>query len=132
VKEARGRYAVIIASRKSKRNSPVLQQMLKMLPSWLSITATDFIYSLEFFSRNCWHLASHATSEFFRSVFTQLVHVPSKPGLLFSFTIRAVTILWSFVQTFSKNLSPELVPVEVQGLACTASNFSSCSTVHFL
>jgi len=61
MKEARGSYAMMITSRKSNRNSLELLQMLKMLPSWLNVlstTAKDFIYSLEFFSRNCWYLAS--------------------------------------------------------------------------
>ena len=42
--------------RKSNKNSPVLKQMLKMLPSWLNVlgtTAGHIIYFLEFLARNC-------------------------------------------------------------------------------
>lgn len=44
--------------RKSNKNSLVLKQMLKMLPSWLNVlstTAGHIIYSLEFLPRNCWN-----------------------------------------------------------------------------
>jgi len=96
-------YAVIITSRKSNRNSLVLLQMLKMLPSWLnalSTTAKDLICSLEFFSRNCWNLISDVVSEFFQSVFLQQNHAASKPEIWLLFMTTTATILWSFMQHF--------------------------------
>ena len=47
-------FAVITIFKKSHRNSPVLQMMLKILPPSLNVlntTVTEVVYSLEFFSR---------------------------------------------------------------------------------
>jgi hypothetical protein len=54
------------------------------------------------------------------------------------YTVAVVRILWPFVQTFSKQTSPQLVVqkgilwVKFQVLVRIASNFSSVSTVYFL
>jgi hypothetical protein len=59
--EASKRFTVVITFRKSIKISPVLQQMLKLLPSWpnaLSIPADHIVYSLEFLLGNCWNLTA--------------------------------------------------------------------------
>jgi hypothetical protein len=150
----------MITFRKSNRNSPVLQQMLKMLPSWPSavgIPAEHVLYFLEFLKGNCWNLTACTQRtpdtnflvikrEFvnkswilctaipavlrihlhvrqpvdqllhriqteetdYRNVFLQPDHVPSKHQLSMSYTVAIITILWPFVQTFSKHSSLQL------------------------
>jgi len=82
--------------------------MLPSRPNALSITAEDvticssspevFEFSgLKFFF-----------SDSFQSVFLQHDHVHVRPELPLSFTVVVVTILWPFVQTFSKHSSTEL------------------------
>ena len=44
----------------------------------------------------------------YKTVFLQPNHVLSRHELLISYTVEAVTILWPFVQTFSKYSSPEM------------------------
>jgi hypothetical protein len=44
----------------------------------------------------------------YKNVFLQPDHVLSKHQLLTSYKLEAVTILWPFIQTFSKYSSPEL------------------------
>jgi hypothetical protein len=56
VKGARERLAVIITSRKSNKNRPVLQQMLKnvaLIDECNQCTWVGVVYCLEFFSGNC-------------------------------------------------------------------------------
>jgi len=58
VKKARKRFTVIITYRKSNKNSLVLQQMLKMLPSRpnaLSTLVGDVVYFLEVLQNCCNH-----------------------------------------------------------------------------
>ena len=106
VKDTSKKLSVKIAFRKSNKNSQLLQQVLKMLlskPNTLGTTAED-VYSLEF-SRN---LKTRVGSEFFQSTFLQPGHVPSKYELPLAFTVAVVTILWPFVQTFSKHSYSDL------------------------
>jgi hypothetical protein len=44
----------------------------------------------------------------YRNVVLRPDHVPSKHKLLMPYTVAVVTILWPFVQTFSKHMSLEL------------------------
>lgn len=55
----RKRFGVIITYRISNKNSPVLQQMLKVLPSWryaVRMLVEHVIYSLVFLPSNCANL----------------------------------------------------------------------------
>jgi len=83
----------------------LLQQVMKMLlfkPNTRGTTADD--YSLAFSG----NLKSRVGSEFFQSTFLQPDHVPSKYELPLAFTVAVVTILWPFVQTFSKHSYSDL------------------------
>jgi hypothetical protein len=53
-------------------------------------------------------LGSEVFSESFQSIFLQPNYVHIKPELPLSFTVAVVTIFQPFVQTFSKQSSPEL------------------------
>ena len=89
--------------------------MLKMLPSSpniLNTTAEGDVYSLEFFSRNCWNLTSDV-SEFFQSVFLQPNHVSSKPEIWLSCS------------------SPEIVEISHQTFL-SSSRVYSCNQITFL
>jgi hypothetical protein len=66
-------FTVILTFRKCKKNSPVLQQMLKMLPSWqhaVRMLVENVINSLVFLPSNCANMMvcthhTHKTSIFF-------------------------------------------------------------------
>jgi hypothetical protein len=72
----------------------------------------------------------------YKNLFLQPDHVPSKHELLLSYMVTVLTVLWPFVQMFSKHLSLVLVVQEffgeVSGLASVLSNVCPVSTVHFL
>lgn len=59
--------AVTITPRNSSENSPVLQQVLNLLPFWLNVFNTPaenfVVYSLELFPRNFWNLAADILPE---------------------------------------------------------------------
>ena len=163
MKEAIKPFAVIITFRKSNKSQPVLQQMLKIFPSWPNklILEED---SLEFLPRNCWYLTaciqrtpnsnfvimtrefgSQSSSE--KRTVDQLIHrvqteetnrnMYSCNRIMFlrsvTYTAAVVTIVWSFVQKFSKPSSPGLrnFPrhVSVDSHLHTAALETRCSTV---
>jgi hypothetical protein len=68
------RFAMTITFWKSNKNSPMPEQMLKLLPSWpdaLSIPA-EHVSCLVFFRGNCWNLVAFV-SKFFQSVETGFI-----------------------------------------------------------
>jgi len=44
----------------------------------------------------------------YKNVFLQPDHIPSKNELPLPYTVAGLTVLWLFVKTLSKHLSPEL------------------------
>jgi hypothetical protein len=79
----RRRFVVVTTFKKSNTNSPVWQQMLKLLPSWpdaLHIPAKEvLVYSLEFFLGNCWILKAHLVSWVFQSAGICFMHFKTSP-----------------------------------------------------
>jgi hypothetical protein len=65
VKEAIKNFAVIMTFRKSNKNSSILQEMLKILPSCpngVSILAEHVVYCMEFLPGNWGNLAEGVLS----------------------------------------------------------------------
>lgn len=124
---------MLIAFRKSNKITPVLQEMQKILPSWLnelSPSPEDAFYCLKLFSGNCWNVASEVVSEFFQNQFLQTDCAPSNPELPLSYTVAVLTTLWSFVQMFSKSSSSE--PLVCDMFSANIIQYLFCQHVNLL
>ena len=119
--KARKRFNLITTFKNSNKHSAVPQYVLKMLPSWPNAqmhsvqlqTLVILVYSLEFFSRNCWNFTVDIVSLFLQSVSLQLDHVSSQLQLPMSFVVPVLIILWSFVLMITKQSLPEAVIWEI-------------------
>jgi hypothetical protein len=127
--------------RRPNKNSPVQQQMLKMLPSWPNVFSTPVKHSAvnspKFLSRNCWNVVADVVSQLFQSVGICFIHfILQSKNYTCLINLLFLTILWPFIQTFSKHVSwvshlKDLLG-EISSLTPISPNFLSVSTVYFL
>jgi len=141
MKGARQNIAVIIIFRRPNKNSPVQQQTLKMLPSWPNVFSIPVKHSAvnspKFLSRNCWNVVADVVSQLFQSVRICFIHfILQSKNYTCLINLLFLTILWPFIQTFSKHVSwvSHLKDFlgEISSLTPISLNFLSVSTVYFL